>query len=1063
MVVWVALFSPGFTDSSASTRSDTIHPDAEAIPASSQDPRLKEADQLENQARSFYSQGNPGAAVPLLRKALELREAVLPAGDIEIARTCNNLALILDEQGHYSDARPLYERTLQMLSADDPNRAVVLNNLAVVLGELAEYAAAKSLLDESLAMKEKARGPEHPDVATSLNNLAQLYVEQGEHAAARPLFERALRIREKAMPNHPLVAATLNSLALVAATEGEYTQARQLLTRALRIAEKTQGSTHPDVAIILNSMASLAGSTATARVLFEQALEIWQKSYGPEHPSVAAGLDNIAALFLRNGDYPAARLRFEKALRIREKAFGPEHPDFARSLNNLGTLLSSQGDYVEARAVVERAMKIFQQTLGSDHSEVASCLSNVALISQLSGNYPEAKSLYEKAVAIWERKLGPQRLQLSVGLSNLASLLQLNKELKQAQKLLERALAIQREIGGQNNPDVARSLNNLAHLHESQGDYMRARLLFKQALEVSESVFTADHPMTTLILDNAGLLDWLQKDSMQAWGKFIRAAKSVNNQTERVIPTLSFAEQRLFLRTQIPLQTSVLLSSAREGARLKEAYELLFRWKGLLIDNLRRQTNLTRLVQDEKHRLQAERLQTIRANLAGWYHKAGSVPREKWYEKNQTLTREKEALERELSNAGILGLVEDPLKEITIAKFRSTLARDEVFVDLYRYSFFESGKFVEDRFAAVLLSPDAGPILVDLGQARAVTSAIAQWRSDVIAQTDTSDASWRSLAALVWQPLVANLPPSAERVWVSADGELSRLPWQLLPSSHARTRRLLVAQTDSARELVNLRNRAGKSTKPSSLLLVGSIDFNSGSADQPAQEDFKPLEDTEFEISTLQSLGARQALAVALLTEDKANKPAVTRELSRASYAHLATHGFFYQSREANEEASVVQSRSPETQSPLIKSERNPLVESGLALAGANVRDPSSTEAVGLLTGEEIVGLDLSRCELITLSACNTGRGEEITGQGVMGLRAAIIGAGARTVVMSLWKVPSEATSKLMTIFYRNLWEKRLPKAQALLRAQEALRDDPSGKFKRPLFWAAWTLAGEGW
>src|SRR5262249_36836485 len=133
------------------------------------------------------------------------------------------------------------------------------------------------------------------------------------------------------------------------------------------------------------------------------------------------------------------------------------------------------------------------------------------------------------------------------------------------------------------------------------------------------------------------------------------------------------------------------------------------------------------------------------------------------------------------------------------------------------------------------------------------------------------------------------------------------------------------------------------------------------------------------------------------------------------------------------------------------------------ALAGANNRDASTMEASGLLTAEELVGIDLSSCELMTLSACETGRGEEVTGQGIIGLRAAVMAAGARSMLMSLWKVPDESTVKLMEAFYTNLWVKKMSKVEALIKAQEAIRDDPSGRYREPIHWAAWVLAGESW
>jgi CHAT domain-containing protein len=141
---------------------------------------------------------------------------------------------------------------------------------------------------------------------------------------------------------------------------------------------------------------------------------------------------------------------------------------------------------------------------------------------------------------------------------------------------------------------------------------------------------------------------------------------------------------------------------------------------------------------------------------------------------------------------------------------------------------------------------------------------------------------------------------------------------------------------------------------------------------------------------------------------------------------------------------------------------RNPLVESGIALAGANAHERSTMDTPGLLTAEELVGLDLSHTELVTLSACKTGEGEAITGQGVMGLRASVMGAGARSLLMSLWRVPAnEATVKFMAAFYANMWSQHYSKVEALNRAQDAVRADP--QFKRPIYWATWVLAGEGW
>jgi hypothetical protein len=210
-------------------------------------------------------------------------------------------------------------------------------------------------------------------------------------------------------------------------------------------------------------------------------------------------------------------------------------------------------------------------------------------------------------------------------------------------------------------------------------------------------------------------------------------------------------------------------------------------------------------------------------------------------------------------------------------------------------------------------------------------------------------------------------------------------------------------------------------------------------------------------------LAQKQGINTTLRTGSEATKLSVGSHLTAAVYAHVATHGFFFQADNVPIRARRnVSGMSPEPMSQF-GGARNPLVESGIALAGANVRDPTTQESKGLLTAEELVGFDLSRTELLTLSACDTGRGQRVTGQGVMGLQASVMAAGARSLLMSLWKVPDEPTAKLMEAFYSNLWVKKLSKAEALTKAQQAVRDDSSGRFKNPRNWAAWVLVGEGW
>ena len=110
---------------------------------------------------------------------------------------------------------------------------------------------------------------------------------------------------------------------------------------------------------------------------------------------------------------------------------------------------------------------------------------------------------------------------------------------------------------------------------------------------------------------------------------------------------------------------------------------------------------------------------------------------------------------------------------------------------------------------------------------------------------------------------------------------------------------------------------------------------------------------------------------------------------------------------------------------------------SGVVLAGANARRSGPGED-GILTAEEVIWLDLGGCELVTLSACETGLGVEQHGEQLLGLRRALRIAGARATVTSLWKIDDEATQNLMTAFYENLWVEKMGKSASscILRAR---------------------------
>ena len=845
--------------------------------------------------------------------------------------------------------------------------------------------------------------------ADSLFVLANGQYGQGDYEGARAHLAQALAIQEVVLgPDHPDVARSLNDIGTVLDTQGDVGRAQSFHERALRIREATLASDHPDVALSLNNLGlnlSDQGDYARALPLLERALAIWEGALGPSDPLVAAALNNLANVLIARGDYARARPLLEQALAIWEVALDPGHPNVASALNNLGSVFDFQGDRARAQAFYERALAIWEGMLGPDHPQVATALNNLGFVLYGRGDYERAQALHERALVIREGALGPA------------------------------------------HPLVAQSLNNLANVVYDQGDHVQARALHERSLSIREGALGPAHPLVAQSLnDLANVLD-AQGNAELVRGGIFRAGRIRDSMVDQVFPALSAAEQRAFVQVDLGLQTGFFLSHHGGGSDLDDAYRMYGGWKGLLLSGLRRQAAIDRLAADSTYAERADRLRLLRTRVARAYHNGDPALAD--------LTAEKEALERELLAALPDGAFRDPWAEGGLDGLRAALPADGALVDVYRYGHRERGAFAEWRYAAVVMGRAAPPSLVDLGSAEALDAAVGAWRSAATRGRDAA-AETAALAASVWGPIGDALPGGAARVWVSPDGPLAGVPWAVLAEVASGEDPRLVALVPSARALLTLLTDTAPPPEDPTALVVGGVAFGPG-------PDWDPLPATETEADVISALAAAGGIGVSRLAGDAATVPAVAASLASATYAHLATHGFVYAEpvpvREAREEA--LRSGSFGGRTPGAPGAENwgrsPLALSGLVLAGANT--PDDAPGGGVLTAEELVGLDLSGTRLVALSACETGRGAEVAGQGVLGLQSSLTAAGARAVLMSLWSVPDASTAALMTAFYRGLWSEGRSPAEALRRAQAEVRATPG--WEAPLHWAGWVISGD--
>ena len=1095
---------------------------------------------LNNLGVLYRAQGRfPARPSPLFQRAApKIREKVFGPNHPQTATSVNDLAWLFYLQANYTAAERLYQRALkinqEIFGPDHPDAAAILNSLALVYEKQGNYTAAEPLLQRALKIQEEFYGRDHPNTVISLMSLGGLYKEQGNFTAAEPLFQRALEIWEKVKgPDHSDTAVCLNNLAMLYQAQGNYPAAESLLRRALKIFEKTAGPHNTLTATSLNNLAllfSMQANYAAAEPLYRRALSIHETAFGPNHPNTATSLSNLAALYKTQGHYAAAEPLYQRALSIREKALGPEHSETARGLNHLARLYESQANYAAAEPLYQQALSIREKALGPEHPLTAVSLNDLAGLYVAQANYAAAEPLVQRALSIREKALGPEHPYTATTLNDLALLFYKEGNFAAAEPLVKRALSIREKALGPEHPLTAVSLQTVAGLCKVQGNDTAAEPLYQRALEITEKSLGLDHPDTAASLLNLGSLEWHLARPQAARPLVGRSLAIQIAHLERTAPIQTEQQQFLMAGTAAQYLDRWLTVTSDAGVPAAESWRKILAWKGQITS---RRQGLRQALKDNADYAQLRQAtrqwSTLTLNppappsnpsqMAAWRDREAQI-RDEWQKRIAGLATELERLEKELSRKYAEFRKDQERKQVSPDDLQAALRKQKnptALVDLLEYTYFgrkdETG---ERRIAAYVARGDREIIRVELGAAKPIADLVDRWRES-FGRSDEGRQAAKELRQRLWDPLAKHLE-GCQTVLISPDGQVTRFPWGALPGDKAGTYLLeereiaLIPTPQLLPEILADEPRTPQSEDR--VLLVGDVDFNSdppaldkdqeASASQGELAGLNPaadkLEGTRQEIQQIAELHKKvfgSNVPAAILTGNQATETALNEKAPQASYLHIATHGFFEEVKLGRgiELASNARGGAPSPSLPLSafgdQAQAEPMVRSGLLLASVNRPRPWSVED-GKWTALEVGALDLSRAG--SWSCCppaKPGVGTaEAGGEGGAGAAAArSTRLAQRTCVTSLWKVDDSATRVLMTEFYRNLWEKKMPKLEALRQAQlKMLRDYDSqagqlrgtvAKLKRlttgktppaastkdsrspPYYWAAFVVSGD--
>jgi len=900
-----------------------------------------------------------------------------------------------------------------------------------------------------------------------------------------PLFRKALELCLAAVgEDSPHTADFRREYGKYLRHAGHYDAAAEQLTKSLEISSHHPAETSPDV--IARTRLQLAEAYACLGQLGSATEQLNQA----EPALLAAQGDSanrvyLAALLATRADVAGALGDYPEKLRLRQTALDQilkEYGDESDVAAVYRTLVADAEITLQraedARVNYERAGEILKALNQEDSTLYAAVLHGRAMVAESQKDYPKAIELATEALSLFAVHLGEGSLRYRDELLLLGRLHLMNGDPVAAEAPVRKSLEASQQGAGSVLTQMG--LEILAQVLHNQGKDDEATSLLEQALKTHENAIAS--------------VSVYQTESQQA--ALMAAA-----------------------REQLGWFVFVTL---RRPEQHDTAYNHVLWLKGSIFARQRR-------------------LRELRSNPAAaelfdsWSRVTGSLAtlamrppyiedRAIWNQRIALLTADKDAIERQL-----LAMAKDKTPPaVTVEHVRKALPAKTALVDFLAFDLVHSQKDGAERDAqhlrAFIVRPDKTTIaqidIKDVGELNHLINAwreALEWdRSDAYKAVQDDDEALQELfinaqetqqkvaaeiKQLLWEPLQKELE-GIEHVIVSPDGPLAKFPLVALPGAQKHTYLIedLMISSLAVPSMLPEMMAKGASAEAESLLLMGDVNYG-GSAGSVATRaadkaavargwlpySFSPLpgvlpeiQDIATSFSTEFPKGTKD-----MFVESKATEGIFRVEAPNHRWIHLATHGFYEpeikkDAEEVRLKAQVLPGQVSESDTDLSSVLDHEGLKSGLALAGANELNREGQDD-GILSAMEVSSMDLSNVEMTMLSACQTGLGESLSGEGVAGLQRAFQVAGVGSTVTTLWSVDDTAARLLAARFYRNLWERNMSKAAAMREAQSwmiaaAFRDNGKnevpkvltidaevlpGRFRLPENWAPFVLSGD--
>lgn len=948
-----------------------------------------------------------------------------------------------------------------------------LANIIVNYNFLNNYKKSIVYLQKAIKLNEFKYGINDRKYLVSLNNLAYVYDLDGQFEQAEILYKKIVEIRKITIgEKHPDYLLSLSNLACTYVEEGKYSLAEPLHIKSIELRKEIFGEKSSEYLISLNNLGfcySQQGKFLEAEPILEKVLKIRKETLGENNLDYSISLTNLAVLYVDEGKYSLAEPLYIKALEINKKFLGIQHPNYATSLSNLAVLYVSQGMYAKAEPLQKQALEIRKLILGNKHPDYASSVQNLAAIYENQKKYLDAEVLYKEALAINEEVLGGKHPDYATSLDLLAQLYRDQEKYSEAEPLFLKALEIRKEIFGEKNSDYALSINNLAIMYELQDKHTNAELLFLKALEIRKEILGENHPdyISSLffvanfyrIIDSNEIAPYYYEQFLNL--NHIRMIEDIYTLTEKELMNyIDFKNTLLFSPLSFLNDFPTIYLKINSNCFENE----------LLIKNLSLRNNklVQRTIQESNNKLLKEKYKKFITNKIK-ISKLNEMKNKK--SDSDIFVSENEILEKDLIKESTTFFEYKKLMSFKWTDLKVKLKSNEVIIDFVSFKYPNSNIL----YAAFVIKNDSKfPKFISLFEEKQLDFLLKRNKTPQYITHINKQYLDKSISDLFLNPLEKELE-GINIVYLSLTGLAHQIDFAALPINGIQTfgEKYKLHILSSPAEIMDYKVVSLEKKSKIELLLYGGIDYtisigyttlNIYDNSISSNEDFinsakrsgiETLPGTLKEVDGISANAKKCGFISKVFKESDATEESIKALDARTTpyVLHLATHGFFFPDPIQEISKDILSSSG---KSKIYKNSEDPMMRSGLLLAGAKnywgKSNHNNTIEDGILTASEISNLDLRACQLVVLSACETGLGEVKGSEGVFGLQRAFKMAGVKNIIMSLWKVPDTQTAELFDVFYGECFA-----GKTIHEAFQSAQTKMKAKYS-PYYWAGFVL-----